>query len=399
MNSFKTILALTLISLAAATHAADKRILLVAGRPSHPPGEHEFRAGVLLWQQCLKSVPGIQVEVYTNGWPDSDAVFEGASAVVFYADGGGGHPAIQGDRIKLIDALVAKGVGIGCAHYAVEVPVGAPQQAMWRWIGGAYEDHYSVNPMWQPDYKNLPRHPVTNGVKPFSLPDEWYFNMRWNPDPKGITHILTDTPSDAVRKGPYVYPAGPYQHIVDASGRRETMMWIYERPDGGRGFGFTGGHKHVNWYNDNQRKIVLNAILWIAKVAVPENGVESTVTPEEIAANLDPKKGADQLAQIAGHWNVDVEVNGNAGKSQLQLVQAGHNIVGTYDGLLGHQQITGYVNGKNVKLDYKGELNGNAMSVEYAGKLNNDGTLAGDIKLPGGDNNLDATWTAKRSDR
>jgi type 1 glutamine amidotransferase len=67
------------------------------------------------------------------------------------------------------------------------------------------------------------------------------------------------------------------------------MMWVRQRPDGGRGFGFTGGHTHANWGDDNQRKVVLNAILWVAGVEVPRDGVASTVTPAQLAANLDPK--------------------------------------------------------------------------------------------------------------
>ena len=86
-----------------------------------------------------------------------------------------------------------------------------------------------------------------------------------------------------------MYPRGPYEHIVAASGRDETMMWTFERKGGGRGFGFTGGHTHANWGDEGQRKVVLNALLWIAKVRVPKNGVESTVTPEQLAANFDPK--------------------------------------------------------------------------------------------------------------
>jgi len=82
---------------------------------------------------------------------------------------------------------------------------------------------------------------------------------------------------------------GPYDHIVAASGRDETMMWCTDRPDGGRGFGFTGGHRHKNWANENQRKIVLNALLWLCKIEVPADGVESTVTDADLAANLDPK--------------------------------------------------------------------------------------------------------------
>ena len=143
--------------------------------------------------------------------------------------------------------------------------------------------------MWTPEFTEFPEHPVTRGVKPFKALDEWYFNMRWAPEEKGVTPILVATPSDAVRDGPYVYPNGPYPHIQGAKGRAETMMWVLERPDGGRGFGFTGGHKHVNWGNENFRKVVLNALLWIAKADVPRTGVRSTVTEEDLKKNLDPK--------------------------------------------------------------------------------------------------------------
>ncbi|HTH46703.1 MAG TPA: ThuA domain-containing protein [Candidatus Limnocylindria bacterium] len=296
---FRVLALLCLSALTAA--AADKRIILIAGRPSHPPGMHEFRAGCLLLQKCLAATPGVSVLVCSNGWPtrvegtntvDDDSVFKGAAAVLIYADGGGGHPAMKPEHLKLLDDLAAKGVGLGFAHYGVEVLAGEPGAAMQRWIGGYYENAFSVNPMWSPDYVKFPDHPITRGVKPFSNRDEWYFNMRWVTDPAAVarlTPILVATPSDEVRKGPYVYPAGPYPHIVAASGRQETLMWAFERPDGGRGFGFTGGHTHKNWGNDSQRKLLLNALLWIAKVQVPANGVESKVTEEDLMQNLDLK--------------------------------------------------------------------------------------------------------------
>jgi hypothetical protein len=127
-------------------------------------------------------------------------------------------------------------------------------------------------------------------VKPFSTEDEWYMSIRFRPEMKGVTSILVAKPSDKVRKGPYVYPKGPYDHIVAASGQDETMMWCVEREDGGRGFGFTGGHKHKNWGNENHRKVVLNALVWLCKLEVPAGGVESTVSDEDLQQNLDPKK-------------------------------------------------------------------------------------------------------------
>ena len=238
---------------------ADKRIVLIAGRPSHPPGMHEFRAGSLLLQKALSGVPGIKVDVYDMGWPakmvdgarvDDSSLLDTADAVLIYADGVKSHPAIQGERMKVIDALAARGAGLGFAHYAVDVAPGVPGDAFHRWLGGHYETNWSVNPMWKPDFQKFPAHPITRGVGPFATHDEWYFNMRWTPDAamKGrITPILVAKPSDEVRKGPYVSPKGPYDHIIADSGRDETMMWAVERPDGGRSFGFTGGHTHTNW--------------------------------------------------------------------------------------------------------------------------------------------------------
>ena len=280
---------------------ADKRIVLIAGKPSHPSGMHEFRAGCLLLQKALASVPGITVQVYDGGWPskvvdgaraDDSAALDNADAVLIFSDGGRGNPAIQGDRMKVVDALAARGAGLGFAHYGVEVPAGPPGEAMHRWIGGYYETNWSVNPMWKPAFDKFPNHPITRGVGPFATHDEWYFNMRWTPDPAAkarVTPLLVATPSDEVRKGPYVSPRGPYEHIIAGSGRAETMMWVYERPDGGRSFGFTGGHTHANWGDPNQRKVMLNALLWIAKVEVPAGGVRDQITQADLTMNLDDK--------------------------------------------------------------------------------------------------------------
>ena len=268
----------------------NKKLVLIAGKQSHGPGDHEFRAGSLLLQKCLEKFPGLEVVVVPNGWPQDVAVFDGAAAIVCYADGGGGHPFIQADRAKLIGDLAKKGVGIGLMHFGVEVPKDKGGPEFLDWIGGYYENAYSCNPMWSPEYQKFPDHPIARGVQPFSTLDEWYMSIRFRPEMKGVTSILVAKPSDQVRKGPYVYPKGPYDHVVAASGQDETMMWCVEREDGGRGFGFTGGHKHKNWGNENHRKIVLNALVWLCKLEVPAGGVSSTVTEEDLQQNLDPKK-------------------------------------------------------------------------------------------------------------
>lgn len=274
--------------------ANEKKIVLIAGRPSHGPGQHEHRAGCLLLQKCLQNVPGITSVVYSNGWPQEASAFDGASAVLIYSDGGGGHPAIKPERLQLLGDLVKKGVGLGCIHYAVEVPKDKGGPEFLDWLGGYFEAYWSVNPHWDADFKEFPRHAITRGVKPFKIRDEWYYHMRFRDEMKGVTPILTAVPPDSTRgKEGTRSSHGGNPDVFARKGMAEHVMWVTEsRQDGngGRGFGFTGAHFHKNWGDENFRKIILNALLWIAKAEVPPGGVDSKVTSEDLNANLDPKK-------------------------------------------------------------------------------------------------------------
>src|SRR5262245_49623794 len=137
MNSlFRSPLVAALLLLAFNTSAADKKVVFIAGIPSHPPGMHEFRAGCLLLQQCLADTKGVSVTVYSNGWPNVENAFDGAEAVVIYADGGAGHPAIQKDHKQILDGLAKKGVGLGFMHYGVEIPSTNGGAEFVEWIGG-----------------------------------------------------------------------------------------------------------------------------------------------------------------------------------------------------------------------------------------------------------------------
>jgi type 1 glutamine amidotransferase len=267
-----------------------KKLVLVAGRPSHGPGAHEFRAGCLLLAKCLaEACPQLVTEVYAGGWPTDPTAFDNADAVFFFADGGGGHPVLQSNRLAQIDALAKRGVGIACLHYAVEVPKekGGPQ--FLDWMGGYFEPHWSVNPHWTLSQTELAAgHPITRGVKPFETNDEWYFHMRFKEPAEGLTMILTAVPPDATRER----PDGAHSNnptVRANKGAREALAWAYERPGGGRGFGCTGAHFHANWGNDDFRKLMLNALAWTAGLDVPTEGFATSVTAEELEANLDPK--------------------------------------------------------------------------------------------------------------
>ncbi len=285
-------IALALFSLTSTLLGAEvKKIVFLAGPPSHGPGEHEHRAGCLLLKSCLANAPGVTSEVYSNGWPqDPAAAFAGAATVVIYSDGGGGHPFLQDDHLKTIGELMKKAVGLVCLHYAVEPTKEAGEKEFLDWIGGCFETDWSVNPTWRADFKTLPKHAITRGVRPIQITDEWYFHMRFRDGMKGVLPILSAVaPESTMSRPDGPHEGNPAVREAVKRGEPQITAWACERPDGGRGFGFTGGHFHKNWGNDDVRKLVLNAILWTAKVEVPATGVESQVTEAELKRNLDRK--------------------------------------------------------------------------------------------------------------
>ncbi|HVJ83512.1 MAG TPA: family 16 glycoside hydrolase [Planctomycetia bacterium] len=270
--------------------AEGKKIVLVAGRPSHAWGDHEHNAGCRLLAKALAE-SGLPVvpAVYHNGWPADPTAFDNADAAVFYCDGGAGHFVMQ--HLDQWDKVMKRGVGLSCLHYGVEIPKGKPGDHFLDWIGGYFEAYWSVNPHWTADFKKLPDHPISSGVKPFKINDEWYYHMRFRPEMKGVTPILSALPPEETRDRAWGQSHGGNPAVKARRGMEEVVAWAAERPDGGRGFGFTGGHRHFNWGDENFRKLVLNAIVWSAKGEVPSDGVPSkNPTQAELEDRLDKPK-------------------------------------------------------------------------------------------------------------
>ncbi|MCS6850662.1 MAG: ThuA domain-containing protein [Gemmataceae bacterium] len=255
------------------------KIVLVAGKQSHGPGEHEFFAGTAILFKMLQQTPGVFPVMARDGWPKNEKIFQGAKSTVFYMDGRAGHPIIKPDRMELLQKLMDQGAGFVNLHYAVDYP---PEQGrrILGWLGGFYDASISVNPHWVADFRSLPEHPITRGVKPFSIRDEWYYNMHFIEGLKNVTPILRAIPPDDTRR-----TADAKKHL----GREEIVAWTYERANGGRGFGFTGGHHHRNWGDPNFRRLVVNAILWTAHVEIPPEGAKVDLDPIELEKRLDRK--------------------------------------------------------------------------------------------------------------
>ncbi len=265
-------LAAPLMAASIAPATAATKIVIIAGNPSHGPGDHEFNAGTQLLADCLKMVKGIEPVLVRGGWPTDESVFYGAKSVVFYMDGGSGHPMIQTkERMLLMKRLMDSGAGLVCLHYAVEFPKGEAGDQLLEWLGGYYETGYSTNPINDALMTTNAKHPICEGVKPFQIQDEWYYRIRFRPDDRRVTPILTT-------------------RLPKDKPNTEICAWATVRDKGGRSFGFTGAHFHKNWGNQDFRTLVLNAILWSAKVNIPKSGVASIVTADQLTANLDPKR-------------------------------------------------------------------------------------------------------------
>lgn len=285
-----------------------KKIVFLAGGASHGFGAHDHKAGCYLLADRINKIPGFEAQVYYKDWPKDEA-FAGASAVVIYCDGGEGHMAIR--HIAQLDALSDKGVGIGAIHYAVEVPAGKAGNHWLKWMGGFFEINWSVNPHWTANFTQLPKHPVANGVMPFTTNDEWYYNMRFRPDMQGVTPILSAVPPDSTRSGKDDAHGGNPE-VRKGIGKEQTehVMWVAENANGSRGFGTTGGHVHWNWAQDGWRNAVLNACVWIAHGEVPTDGVKSARPSvdellqnhdEPVPENLDKAKISKQIEDLNAH--------------------------------------------------------------------------------------------------
>jgi type 1 glutamine amidotransferase len=237
------------------------KIALIAAAPSHGEGFHDWDQDAEFIKQCLYEAPNVgdlTIEIHNNGWPKNARDLDDADAIVFLTDGAAMSPLKESGRIAKIDKLAKEGKGLMFVHYAVDPPKGAAPKFL-QWTGGCYEPGHSQNPINTVPVSVVENdHPVSRGCGGYEVEDEWYFDIRFREDGPPVTPIMTG--------------------MLPRESEPKVLAWAIERKDGGRGFGFTGGHYHSNWHMEPFRKLVLNAILWTAKVEVPVGGVASAKT-------------------------------------------------------------------------------------------------------------------------
>ena len=249
------------------------KVVFVADTGDHGSrGSHEFMAAAIYLARTINAqYPSAYAVVHTRAkWPKD---LKHADTIIVLLNHGGSavNPAVK--------EAMARGANFMAIHYGVEVNKGEEGKHYLQWLGGYFEPFYSVNPTWVPDFKEMPAHETTRGVKPFAIEDEWYYHMRFVDGMKGVTSILAALPPLKTIQGDgkkAISHGGNAEVWADVSaGKKQAMAWAFERPDGGRGFGFTGLHKHSNLGNDNFRTLLLNAVAWVSKLEVPAAGVPS----------------------------------------------------------------------------------------------------------------------------
>lgn len=257
--------------------ASAAKIVLLAGSPSNKPGQHEYFAGCALLREWLAEVPGVAPVMVADGWPKNEAVLDDARAVVFFMDGGAKLPFLTPERRAKVQALADAGAGFIVLHQAVDCPADIAASFK-EWFGAAFQPDIGCRGHWDVKFDSVSPHEVTSGMKPFELlKDGWLYNLHFAE--KGVTPLLAAQMPDTSRKT---------DHAKSHAGRAETVAWAFERPNGGRSFGFTGCDLHASWAVPEQRRMLVNALLWTSKLPVPTTGV-TTDSTVDLAKNLDRK--------------------------------------------------------------------------------------------------------------
>jgi type 1 glutamine amidotransferase len=250
--------------------AAKKQVLILVGPSTHPPGSHEVAAGARLMKHCLEhaeNVRGIEATVVT-AWPEDRQRLQRVATVVFTGDQF--PPARMPDRDRImadLTGMMEHGCGLVCVHYATGLAAGDVAKdgdhPLLRWMGGYFatrcEHHQSIARIY-PAAKIEPakaEHPVLRGWKAFTVNDEPYINNYFGKEglAKNVVALATS-------------------QLPPESPKEEIVAWAVSRDDGGRGMGVVMPHFYKNWRDDNLRMLIMNGIVWSAKLDVPAGGVQ-----------------------------------------------------------------------------------------------------------------------------
>ncbi len=264
---FLLISCLSLGGLSAVAEAANKakpKVLLIGKKPDHPHGTHMYLHTCVMLTNCLRKIDGIET-VVSNGWPKDAKDLEGVSTIVVYTDPAA-ERLLDGPHAEAFENLMKDGVGLVTIHWASSVYQKNLERLGERWmrhLGGTWVSNVGLSTGKSMLKQIIPDHPICRGWSEYELHDEYYLN-------------------------PTMAKAKPLLQ-VNTKGKDVIVGWVHEREEGGRAFGTTLGHFYRNFQIDAFRKMIVNGILWTAKVDVPEGGAPVSIDEKQLA--LPPKDG------------------------------------------------------------------------------------------------------------
>jgi putative heme-binding domain-containing protein len=210
------------------------RVVLVASKQDHGPGQHDYPAWQKAWHELLSHAPGTRVQDAWL-WPGEDQ-FATADVLVFYYWNHQWNEA----KYAQLDAFQARGGGIVVLHSAT-IEDKAPLELAKR-IGLAAQPQ-TVQYRHMPfDLRFVDReHDITVGL-PEALPfvDEPYWPMIGD---RTKIHVLANA--------------------IDVDGQDRPMMWTYHHGHG-RVFASIAGHYTWTLEDPVFRLIVLRGVAWAA---------------------------------------------------------------------------------------------------------------------------------------
>lgn len=240
------------------------RVLLIGQGPDgHPVSTHEYRAGTTLLAKLLSRHPQIQtIVVSADGeWADGPTLLESADAAVLFVSEGAKWIQAQPERLAAFQALAKRKGGLVCLHWGMGAKDAENIPRFVELFGGCHggpDRRYKVTEL-KPELDN-PTHPILSGVKPVEVREEFYFKLK--------------------------FPASLEKHVplvkVTIDGESYPVAWAWERPDGGRSFGFSGFHFHDNWKHESYRRLATQAVLWTCNRDIPATGADVSVTETDL---------------------------------------------------------------------------------------------------------------------
>jgi type 1 glutamine amidotransferase len=246
-----------------AADARPKRLLIVGQGPDgHPPATHEFMAGARVLAELLKPWKEVQATVVNadEPWIDGPKLINQADGIVLLVTQGAQWMQLEPQRHTALKRLAARGGAIAALHWSVGAKDAKYIQGQLDLLGATRGGPQRKYLVLATELKRVvPAHPILTGIGDIKVYDEIYYALDRVP---GIQPLFT----------------------ARIDGRDEMAAWSWERPDGGRSFGFVGLHFHSNWQMPEYRRFVVQGVLWSLKLPIPA-GVKVDIDSRKLELN------------------------------------------------------------------------------------------------------------------